>query len=137
RSLEAAEAVSLEELLRTTSRFHGARATNLKPELGVLQHGPPLEQMVLLEEDTDPPVGTAESFAVKQKLTLGRLQQSGYERKQGGLAATARPDNAAEFAVADREVEALDGQCFASARDVCVRKSVASNSLSTSHRLID
>src|SRR4051812_12963639 len=102
--------------MRAATRLRGSRATYLKPEFGVLQNSAPFEQMVLLQQNTDTSVRTDHAVAVKQKLALGRLQQPGNDPEQRGLAATAWPDDAAELAVTNHEIEVFKRQRFASAR---------------------
>src|SRR5512144_293152 len=105
RVFKTGEAIRFQQLVRAASRLGVASAANLETELRVLQHGAPLEQMILLQEDTDPFVGAAHGYAIEQDLSFRRLQHTGPDAQQGGLPATARTHDAAELAVADRQVE--------------------------------
>ena len=72
--LEAAEAVGFQQLVRLPARLGGALAQDFEAELGVLQHGAPLEQVVLLQQNADALVGAANARAVEQDLAFRRLR---------------------------------------------------------------
>src|SRR5262249_37705793 len=135
-NLEPAEGGGRGQLGRGPARFPAGPAEDFQAELGVLEHGAPLEQVVLLQQDADAPVGAVDARAVEQQPSLGRPQQPGNERQKGGLAAAARADDAAELAVADREVEVFQRQRLAAPGEIRVGKAFAPDALASAHRLI-
>src|SRR5262249_35981230 len=133
RSLEAAEAVGLQQRMGPAPRLGAAAAADLESELGVLQHRTPLEQMILLQNDADPPVGAAHRLAIEQDLSLRRPQQAAEDRQQRGFSAAARPDDAAELAVADGEIKPLECERFAGAGEIRIGQALAADALASVH----
>ena len=76
RVLEAGQAIGFQQLVCSPPRLGGVSAANLETELRVLQHRAPLEQMILLQENTHTLVGPPNARAVDQDLAFGRLQQA-------------------------------------------------------------
>ena len=59
--------------MRLSPRLGRALAENFEAEHGILQHRPPLEQMILLQDNSDFPVRAANALAVQKNISLGRL----------------------------------------------------------------
>src|SRR5688500_17351946 len=93
--------------------------------------------MIFLKQDPDPLAGTVGARAVQQEFAFGRSEQSGDQRQQRGLAATARPDDAAELAVTNGEIQAVEGTRLSCAREISIRQPLTPNSLPPAHRLVD
>lgn len=136
RVLEAGQAIGFQQLVCSPPRLGGVSAANLETELRVLQHRAPLEQMILLQQDTHPLVGAANAHTIEQDLSFRRLQQTGNDAQQGGFPAAARPHDAAELAVADRQVQVLERQRLSDPGEISVGQAFAPDSLPSAHRLI-
>ena len=97
------------EHLQRSRRPLGALDTlHLEPEGGVVEHGHPGEQALLLE-DQQHAVGFACADRGAFDDALGRLQQAGEHAQQGALAAAARADDRQELALTSLEAEPRDG----------------------------
>ena len=74
--------------------------------------------------------------AVDQDPAFARLQQSADDREQGRLATAARPDDPAELAVRNCEIQAVERKGLSGSGEIGVGKSFAANALVAAHRLI-
>ena len=122
--------------MRLSPRLRSAFAEDLEPEHGVLQHRSPLEQVVLLQENSNLPAGAANALAVKLEVAFGRLDQAGNDRKQRRLPAAARPDDAAKLAIAHDEIQILQRQRLSASGEIRVGKTFAANPVPPGHHLI-
>jgi hypothetical protein len=79
-----------------------------KTEQEVLAHGEPREYRALLRDEDSLAVGLQPRLAVDQHRARIRLQEPDDDVHQRGLAASGRPDNGDEFAVAHVEAQVAD-----------------------------
>src|SRR6516165_6162333 len=100
---EAAQPVAGEELSRPFARLAHVRALDFGAEYRVLQDRAPFEQIVLLQHVADLAVGAGDRLAVQQNRTVSRLENSGNEREQRALAASALADDGDELTGRDGE----------------------------------
>src|SRR5437868_8680931 len=100
---EAAKSVAGEKSSGALARLAHVRALDFGAQHGVLQDRAPLEQIVLLQHIADRAVGAGDGLAVHQNCAVGGLENSGNEREQRALAASALADDGVEFTGRDRE----------------------------------
>src|SRR5262245_38547831 len=100
---EAAQPVTGEERSRSRTSLVHIRALDFSAEHRVLQDRAPFEQIVLLQHVPDLAVGASDRLAIQQNHTVGRLENSGNEREQRALAASALADDGDKLTRRDRE----------------------------------
>jgi hypothetical protein len=79
------------------------------PEHHVLEDRAPRQQQILLQHEGDLRVRPRDALAVDKGRTFARRGQAGADIQERAFAATARPDQRNDFAVADRKADITDG----------------------------
>ena len=108
RVLKAPKAVGFQQLVRPAAGFGGALAGDSKPSSAFCRTVRHSNKWSFCRRMPTRVGGAANARAVESDAAFGRPQQAGDQRQQRGLAAAARPDDAAKLAVADREVQVLE-----------------------------
>ena len=137
RVLEAGQAVGFQQLVRSPPRFGGA----LRRE----SRGRAPRSAAPCATRTDdpsaagyPPARGCRECCTPSSRTCPSVGCSRPEmmRQQRGFPAAARPDDAAELTVADRQVQVLERQRLSGSGEISVGQAFAPDSLPSAHRLI-
>ncbi len=110
RALEPGQADQPQKRARPVDELRPVQPLDLDGQEDVVEHRPPLEQDVSLEDHSDAVRGTVHLAAVHHDLPGARAVQSRGEHQQRALAAAARPDDAAELRLGDRAADAIEGE---------------------------
>src|SRR3954452_9765709 len=101
--LEAGESVAMEQRQCPLARLAQRNALDFHAENGVVEHGSPRQQKILLQHVADAADRAGGVAAIAHPAAGARLEQPGDDVENGALAAPRWPDQADETALRDRQ----------------------------------
>src|SRR5690348_6042714 len=120
--LEGAQAHHLEMTARDFLARLRRKAFQLEAELDVLQDRAPGQEREILEDERAVPAGRGDLASIEADRAGARPQQRRDQHQERALAAAGGADDGHELAVADREVDIVEGEEILAPRALLIKK---------------